>query len=82
VDATDDIHEEMLEMIKCFSPKLLNQLMKDTETAMNQRSTKHFSIKFSKDFLAPPRIIQNCIAMIVDFVWRNYSEHSDTLKVG
>jgi hypothetical protein len=78
VDATDDIHEEMmmLEMI----PTLLNQLMEETETAMNERSTKHLFIKFSKEFLAPPRIIQKCITMIVDFVWRNYSEHSDMWK--
>jgi hypothetical protein len=80
VDATDDIHEEMLEMIKAFPPKLLNQRMKETETAMIQGSTKHLSIKFLKDFLVPLRRIQECIAMNVDFVWRNQSEHSNMWK--
>jgi hypothetical protein len=86
VDGEDDIHVEMLEMIKAIPPKLLNQLMKETETAMNQRSMKDLSIKFLKDFLAPLRRIQEYITMIasvvqfVHFVWRNHSEHFDTWK--
>jgi hypothetical protein len=40
--------------------------MKETETALNQRSTKHLSIKFSKYFLALLRRVQEYITMIVD----------------
>jgi hypothetical protein len=82
VDDTNDIHKDMLETIKGFSLKLLNQLMKEIETAMNQGSSKPVSIKFSKDFLAPARRLQEYLALIVDFVWRNYAEHSDMWKNG
>jgi hypothetical protein len=54
--------------------------MKETETTMIQRSTKHLSINFSKDFLAQHRRIQEYIAMIVDFVWRKHSEDFDMWK--
>jgi hypothetical protein len=46
VDEKDVIHQEILEMIKEFFPKLLNQLMKELKTAMNLGSTKPLSIKF------------------------------------
>ncbi len=63
------MHEEMLEMMQGVDPKLLNQLMIVVKTAMNQRSTKHLSIKFSKDYLALARRLQEYFALIADLVW-------------
>jgi hypothetical protein len=42
VNDTDEIHEEMLGMIKAFPPKLLNQLIRETKTSMNQRLTSTY----------------------------------------
>jgi hypothetical protein len=55
VDGEDDIHVEMLEMIKAIPPKLLNQLMKETETAMNQRSMKDFFNQILEGLLGSPQ---------------------------
>jgi hypothetical protein len=65
------MHEEMLEMMQGVDSKLLNQLMIEVKTAMNQRSTKHLSIKFSsrKDYMALARRLQECFALIADLVW-------------
>jgi hypothetical protein len=47
--------------------------------AMNRVSTNPLSIKFSSDSLAEARAskgLQEHIALLVDFIWRNQQEHT------
>jgi hypothetical protein len=54
-----------------FPVKLPKQLMKEMGASMNQASAHPLSIKFSNDALARARKLQELVAQLVDFAWRN-----------